>query len=610
MENKCAILLVRVSTEIQDYKAQVFDLESFAKKKGFTQFKKIETKESGLISIDQRTGTNEMFRFIEENPQYNTVFATEISRLARRQSTLHIIKDWLVKNKIQLFLKDSDFKLLNEKNKITTEGEMMFSLFGIFAETEITQKKLRFSREKKRLMAMGLSISGKALFGYERKMTETKQNKLIHHKENSDIVRKIFNWYLNGIDGAEEVSINKINMQCIKDNYPKYTHSKRNINKLLKEEAYTGFKITNNKWKNPMFKFGETEEEYLYSNNEIFYGEPIIDRDTFDAVQLKLKQKNTTVDKSNKHVTLLAKLLVCPTCGKSFHGDYRIKEGYVKHTYRCSSRSTPFKCSNSQVFSMTMLDGAVWSLIKSDLSLLARQIVENDPQDEVIKQKKALENLELKEYELREIIRKENQRFNIFINNPESAEPDFVEKFEAKIKKQNLALKKIINERAKIRTAQIIRNEELNDIDFVINSNLTNIERSKELLKKYINIFVEKIYVHLHNKRFSILSIHFTVHGNNRLVKQNEGIAEYIEASYNKNTFVILDKKQTLNIRAVKTNEKINIISNELIKVLNFEIALDKLFEPFEGNEYNKGILKEFIEFDFQKLEVYKDFND
>jgi DNA invertase Pin-like site-specific DNA recombinase len=605
MESKYAILLVRVSTEIQDYDAQIFDLESFAKKKGFTHFKKIETKESGLISIDQRTGTNEMFSFIEENPQYNTVFATEISRLARRQSTLHIIKDWLVKYKVQLFLKDSDFKLLNEKNKLTTEGEMMFSLFGIFAETEINQKKLRFSREKKRLMAMGLSISGKALFGYERKLTETKQNKLVHHEVNANVVRKIFNWYLNGIDGVAEVSINKINMECIKTNEPKYTHSKRNINKLLKEEAYTGFKITNNKWKNPMFKFDETEEEYLYSSNEIFYGEPIIDRDTFDSVQLKLKKKNTTVDKSNKHVTLLAKLLICSNCGKSFQGDYRIKDSKVKHTYRCGSRSTPYKCTNSQAISMTMLDGAVWSLIKSDLILLAKQIVENDPQEEAIKQKKALENLEFKEIELREIIRKENLRFNVYIQNPESADSDYFEKFEAKINKHNIAIKKIINERAKIKIAQTIRNEELNNIDFVINSNLKSIEASKELIKKYINIFVKNLHIHIHNKRFTVFSIHFNIHGNDIFKKISNGQADFQEASYSKNTFVILDKKQTLKIRAFKTNQLIEVIDQSTIKALRWDIPLENIFKTFVGKPEEMGILKEFTEFEFRKLNVY-----
>jgi DNA invertase Pin-like site-specific DNA recombinase len=605
MENRHAVLLVRVSTEIQEFDAQIIDLEDFAKKKGYQHFKIIQTKESGLISLDQRSGTNDMFNFIKENPEYNTVFATEISRLARRQSTLHVIKDWLVKNKVQLFLKDTDFKLLNEKNKLTTEGEMMFSLFGIFAETEITQKKMRFSREKKRLMAMGLSISGKLLFGYQRELTETKQNKLVHHEYNADIVRKIYNWYLNGIEGEKEVSINRIYLKCIELNYPKYTHSKRNINKLLKEEAYTGYKITNNKWKNPMYKFDDTEEQYHSSSNEIYYGDPIISRETFDAVQLKLKQKNTTVDKSIKHVTLLAKLLVCPSCGKSFLGDYRIKEGLIKHTYRCGSRSVPLKCKNTQAFSMSMLDGAIWTLIKSDLELLAKQIVENDPKEESIRQKHALENLEFKEKELKERVKKESQRYDVFINNPDSVEEGFFKKFEVKIKNLNDSIKQLKNEKAKIETAQSIRNEELNDIEFVINSNLTNIESSKLLLKKYINIFVKNIQVLLHGNRFTIISIEFNVHGNNYLQKTNQGNAIFHEAHYNNKTFVILDKKQTLKIRAVKTNINIDVVDEKTIKALRWELPIDSIFEPRTESHINMGVLKEFIELNYNKLKVY-----
>jgi DNA invertase Pin-like site-specific DNA recombinase len=606
MENRYAILLVRVSTEQQDYDAQIIDLKDFAIKKGFNQFKIIETKESGLINIDQRIGTNEMFEFIKENPQYQTVIATEISRLARRQSTLHPIKDWLVKNKIQLYLKDSDFRLLNKQNKITVEGEMMFSLFGIFAETEITQKKLRFSREKRKLMAMGLSISGVALFGYKREQTETKQNRLVHHEENADKVRKIFNWYLNGINGDKEVSISKINIQCIKDNFPKYTHSKRNINKLLKEGAYTGKKITKNKWKNPMYRFDKTVEPYLYSSNEIFYGEPIIDRETFDAVQKKLKEKNTTVDKSVKHITLLSKLIICPVCNKYFQGDYRNSIGVIKHSYRCGSRSTPFKCSNKQSFSMAMLDTTIWCVIKSDLELLARQIVENDPKEDNIKLNDELINLDNKEAEIKEKIRKENFRFNVFIENPDSAEPDYLEKFQVKMKSYDQSINQIKNEKAKIRNLLTIKNEELNDLDLVINSNLENIESSKELLKRYINIFIENINIHLHNTRYTILELKFNIYGEDKLVKHNGKSAEYIETPYTKNTFVILDKRQTLKIRSYKTNVNLKVIDSETINVMKSEIPINRIFQNSTVSEYQKGVLKEFVEFKFDKLSIYK----
>lgn len=606
MEKHHAVLLVRVSTEAQDYDAQIEDLQEFATKKGYKHFKIIQTKESGLISLDQRAGTNELFSFIKENPDYDTVFATEISRLARRQSFLHSIRDWFEENKVQLFLKDSDFRLLNNEYKVTPEGTMMFALFGIFAETELTQKKKRFAREKKRLMSLGLSISGKVLFGYKRKMTSAMKNEMVHDENNAEIVRTIFNWYLNGFDGEKDVSINKINMKCIKDNYPKYTHSKRNINKLLKEEAYTGSKTTNNKWKNPMAKFSDKVEKYLYSNNLIRYGDdPIIDRETFDKVQLKLKEKNTTVDKSVKHVTLLSKLLICPTCGKYFQGDYRIGETFIKHSYRCSSRSTPYKCSNKQSFSMAMLDSAVWCVIKSDLELLAKQIVENDPKDEGVKLDTELINLEALEREIREKIVKENNRYSIYIENPSAVEPDYFLNFQSKIKSYNKKLNQINDEKAKIKSLQSIKKAQLSDLDFVINSNLSTIEKSKSLLKKYINIFVENIRVHHHNTRFTIISINFRNYGNDQMRKIVDGKVEVIDAHYSKYTFVILDKKQTLKIRAVKTILPITLIEENKIKILKFEVLLQEIFENLSLPPEKKGILKEFIEVDFEKLKIY-----
>ena len=605
MEKHHAVLLVRVSTEAQDYDAQIEDLQDFANKKGYKHFKIIQTKESGLISLDQRAGTNELFSFIKENPEYDTVFATEISRLARRQSFLHLIRDWFEENRVQLFLKDSDFKLLNDDFKVTPEGTMMFALFGIFAETELTQKKKRFAREKKKLMALGLSISGKVLFGYEREMTDAMKNKLVHHKKNAEIVRTIFNWYLHGFDGEKDVSINKINMKCIKDNYPKYTHSKRNINKLLKEEAYTGSKTTNNKWKNPMAKFNDKVEKYLYSNNLVSYGDPILDRETFDKVQLKLKEKNTTVEKSVKHVTLLSRLLICPICGKYFQGDYRIGETYIKHSYRCSSRSTPYKCLNKQSFSMAMLDSAVWCVIKSDLELLAKQIVQNDPKDEGLKLEAELSYLEATEREIREKVKKENNRYSIYIENPESVEPDYFENFQSKIKAHTKKLNQINDEKAKIKSLQTIKKEQLSDIDFVINSNLLTIEKSKSLLKKYINIFVSEIRIHHHNTRFTVISINFKEYGHETWRRVSDGIAEHKEAHYSNCAYVILDKKQTLKIKAVKTNLNIEIIGENSIKAIRWEIPIEKIFEPRTESVSKIGVLKEFIEMKFDKLKIY-----
>ena len=87
MKNNYAILLVRVSSYSQDYQAQIDDLKSFAKKKGYTKFHIIGTKETGLADFDKKVGANELFTFIEANSNYNVVYPIATQPEAARPST-------------------------------------------------------------------------------------------------------------------------------------------------------------------------------------------------------------------------------------------------------------------------------------------------------------------------------------------------------------------------------------------------------------------------------------------------------------------------------------------------------------------------------------------
>jgi hypothetical protein len=255
---------------------------------------------------------------------------------------------------------------------------------------------------------------------------------------------------------------------------------------------------------------------------------------------------------------------------------------------------------------MAMLDGAVWSLIKSDLNLLAKQIVENDPKDENIRLEAELSNIEAVEKDIRDKLKRENSRYSIFVENPDAVEPDYFQTYEAKIKMFNKKLTQINNEKAKIKTLQTIKQEQLNNIDFVISSNLSAIEESKDLLKKYINIFVDDIRLHYHNTRFTIISINFKKYGYDQMKKVSNGRVEFTDASYTKCTYVILDKKQTLKIRAVKTNLPISVIEQNTIKVMRFDVPLERIFNNLDENPENRGITKEFQQIEFSKLDIYK----
>jgi site-specific DNA recombinase len=609
MVNKYAILLVRVSTMVQNYEPQLDDLKKYAKSKGYTKTHIIETKESGLVDLDKKVGTNKLFSFIQENPNYNVVFATEISRLGRRQSVLHQIKEWFVKHKIQLFVKDIGYALLDETGKVTIGGDMMFSMYGFFAEAEIQQKKDRFRRAKQSLMEMGYSISGKTLFGYERIITDGGRTTLILNKENSNVVRTIFNWYNKGIDVYEKkVSIKRITIECRKLGFPQYTHSKRNINKLLKEEGYTGEKITNNKRKNHNFQEEGSDEKYIITNNKIKYP-IIIDKETFNLTQKRLKENNSRIDKSHKNITILSQLISCNKCKSHYTGDYRSINNLNKNTYRCCSRSKSNPCDNKQSISMTLIDSVVWGLIKTDLNTLTNVISRHNPDKEIVQLKKSLKSLDQRNHEIDEEIMTLNQSFKGFSKLKNITSGDFINSIQSKVKKLDKEKGDIDNEISRIKVNLSVKNEDVGDDYKSIKNNLKTIEESKELLKKYINLFVDKIEIIIHNPSYSVIRVKFKITSfsflPNPIDKDLTGTFDDGKLSFY--TDIILDKRNSQKVKSYKTTFSIHKTINQRTFMI-VDTKTPKIVKRTKINfsDLEKSENKQYFKrFDFTKLNVY-----
>ena len=608
VEKKHAIILVRVSTTIQDYEPQIKDLENYAKSKGFNILHRVETKESGLANLQDKQGFEELKLFIKENPQYNTVFATEMSRLGRRQSILHQIKEWFISNKIQLYLKDTTYSLYDENGLISAAGEVMFTLFGYFAESEMKTKKERFKRAKSLLNAQGYSISGKRLFGYNReKDSAIKKNKYVINEIESEEIRKIFDWYANGIGiTKKESSISIIVFECKKLNYSKYTHSKRNMNKLLKEEGYTGRKITNNKRKNPNYIEGENEETYITTSSILIYPQ-IISHELFVKVQEKMKLKNNNVDKSTKHTTILSKILVCNVCQRYYTGQYRFDEiGGSRSAYRCTYASALEEirtCNNQMSISMRLIDSAIWSFIKSDISSLWDYIVKLNQNtenfDDQIKNLNNLIKLNL------ENLSKLNKRYNntMFLTDvqEEDAKLDYV-KSATKIKSETSQYDNEINKlkEDKVRYSRLLNDEFYENI---IND-IEEIECDKNRVKEIVNLFFDEIKLIHQDKRYSVITVK---------LKDNFVTNLADNSTINHYTTIIIDKRETNKIELVKA---ISLVSYENNNLLIKDIRLD-IGEAFklniESNEKLKHRLRNknpydfiFKKIDYLKLSFYR----
>ena len=569
---KSAIILVRVSTLGQDTEPQKNALLDYAKELGYNKIHIINTKESGLVDSKDKIGTEEMFTFLENNSEYKTVICSEISRLARRQSILHSLREWFINNRIQLYIKDGKFQLFDSDGEVPEISYQIFTLYGMFAESEIRAKKFRFQQAKTALMKEGLSIPGKELFGYVRVPFNDKRNTYQEHPENAEIVRKIFFWYLNGIEGTgvKETSITKIVRHCQSiDSFPKYTSSKRNVNKLLKEEAYTGYKITCNKRKNPEYENNIKLDKYITTKTEIKYPQ-IISRDDFDKVQDLLKKNNSRVEKSNIYTTLLSKLIECESCSNFFIANYREINEINKSSYRCSGRSKPNPCKNKNSVSLEMLDSAIWAVIKSDIKAFSAAVKQFNPDEElrrtenlIFKLKEQISNIEL---ELENI-----SDFKIVLKklkNHKTAS-DNIADIGKQISKYDKQLGKLNDELLLLESKKRSIEAKGNNLNTIINSNLELIEKSKDTVKSYINFFIDKINIQFHSVRFTIVKIKLKYYTRSKNNKEFSDLDEYV--------FLLIDKHQTLNIKLYKATCSIRFISKEKFRIGSNVVHIDEL---------------------------------
>lgn len=197
MNNTKCILLSRVSTHSQDLKQQTDELINAAHKDGYTDGNIIiiEDKESAIkLSEEERNGLNEMKKHIETDCLINCVYVYEVSRIARKEKILFSIRDYLIERSVQLVVLNPYMKLLDENYEMTQSSQIMFAMFGAFSESEMHIKKQRLMRGKRSRAEMGYYIGGPVLFGYA--VDENK--KLVIDEQKANIVRKMFNLYING----------------------------------------------------------------------------------------------------------------------------------------------------------------------------------------------------------------------------------------------------------------------------------------------------------------------------------------------------------------------------------------------------------------------------
>ena len=138
-----ACLFIRVSTQVQDYDRQIFDLTTYCEQKNYVISKVIATKITGTKTFADRQDLQELLAAANRN-EFQKVIVTEISRIGRNARDIRSTIDQLHRKKIAVV-----FKNLGGLESIDENGNESFVtniIISIYAEMAQEEKRILSER--------------------------------------------------------------------------------------------------------------------------------------------------------------------------------------------------------------------------------------------------------------------------------------------------------------------------------------------------------------------------------------------------------------------------------------------------------------------------------
>ena len=259
------------------------------------------------------------------NLNINTVIVKDLSRLGRNYiKTGELIEDYFPTHNIRFISINDNIDTINDNANIDI-APFKAILNDLYSKD--LSKKIRSAR--KTMQELGLWTGGCIPLGYMQ--SKTNKNKLIINKKESNIVKRIFELYLNNN------SINDIKTLFNKEKIPTFSKLRKNknnswtnqsIKKILTNPIYTGC-LSQNKSQRLSYKYRRTinndKSNWIIVNNT---HPNLISKKDFEKVQNTFKIKQSRCDKLEER--LLDNLLYCYEC--KHHLSIRKQK---KHSYLC-----------------------------------------------------------------------------------------------------------------------------------------------------------------------------------------------------------------------------------------------------------------------------------
>lgn len=337
MKNRCIVFL-RCSTDHQELESQKKETIAYAKSLGFNDFVIIGKVGASAYKVNHLylEMIEEMKRLVETDKTVKAVVCWHLNRLARNEVKAMEIKEFLINNRMQLYVKEPHVKLLKDDGTVDDGAELVFNIFSTMSKQQAAELQAKARRGKAEKRALHKFQGGaRPPFGYA--MDENKN--ILPHPTEAPILAELFDLYATGEYSYPQL-IEEINARHGLD---LHTHS-----------AYNFLHRT------------------LYYDGRMY--PPIITEAQFKAAQ-KERDNSRARPSVYKHFTFANRLIKCPVCGKGYTANER--------KYLCHKLN---KCGSPSI-GTAHLDGLLW-VIASHLE--SERLLNTSAKDEYLQKKAVL----------------------------------------------------------------------------------------------------------------------------------------------------------------------------------------------------------------------------
>lgn len=159
------VIFARVSTNVQEYDRQIYELTTLAKSNGWSVEAVFAEKISGAKSNKERTELLNMVSYVEAN-HINKILVTELSRLGR--DTLQVLEviQMLNEKGISLYIQNYNIETLTKDGKVNAMSQFLITILAEVARMERKTIRERVESGYRNYRANGGKVGRK--IGYKK----------------------------------------------------------------------------------------------------------------------------------------------------------------------------------------------------------------------------------------------------------------------------------------------------------------------------------------------------------------------------------------------------------------------------------------------------------